>query len=58
MAAKKGVALAIKEVVSTMMDRVMNNVLVNDPFVKEKHHSSKPIYAALVTRRNFQGVSF
>lgn len=29
------VALAIKEVVSKMMDRVMDNVLVNDPFIKE-----------------------
>jgi hypothetical protein len=35
------VALAIKGVISKMMDRVMDNVLVNDPFLKEKHHSSK-----------------
>jgi hypothetical protein len=34
------VALAIKEVVSKMMDRVMENVLVNDPFVKETHHAT------------------
>ena len=26
----------------------MNNVLVKDPFIKEKHHSSKPLYSALV----------
>tara|TARA_Y100000034_G_C6850139_1_gene385608 strand:- start:559 stop:705 length:147 start_codon:yes stop_codon:yes gene_type:complete len=31
-----------------MMDRVMENVLVNDPFLAEKHHAQKPLYAALV----------
>ncbi|MEZ5449772.1 MAG: hypothetical protein R3E89_12635 [Thiolinea sp.] len=31
-----------------MMDRVMHRVLVDDPFIKEKHHSLKPLYAALV----------
>jgi hypothetical protein len=49
---------AIKEVVSTMMDRVMENVLINDPFVKEKHHSSKPLYAALVPDEIFKGAHF
>ena len=52
------VALAIKEVVSKMMDRVMENVLVNDPFVKEKHHASKPLYAALVPDEIFKGSHF
>lgn len=52
------VALAIKEVVSKMMDRVMNNVLINDPFIKEKHHSSKPLYAALVPDEIFKGSHF
>jgi Type II restriction endonuclease, TdeIII len=52
------VALAIKEVVSKMMDRVMENVLVNDPFIKEKHHASKPLYAALVPDEIFKGSHF
>ena len=52
------VALAIKEVVSKMMDRVMENVLVNDPFVKEKHHTSKPLYAAIVPDEIFKGSHF
>lgn len=52
------VALAIKEVVSKMMDRVMENVLVNDPFVKETHHASKPLYVALVPDEIFKGSHF
>ena len=43
MSKKKRVGEGIKNVVSTMMDRVMNNVLVKDPFIKEKHQSSKPL---------------
>lgn len=52
------VALAIKEVVSKMMNRVMENVLINDPFIKETHHSAKPIYAALVPDEIFKGSHF
>jgi hypothetical protein len=52
------VALAIKEVVSNMMDKVMTNVLINDPFIKEKHHASKPLYAALVPDEIFKGSHF
>ncbi len=52
------VALAIKEVVSKMMDRVMDNVLINDPFVKETHHCAKPLYAALVPDEIFKGSHF
>ena len=52
------VALAIKGVVSKMMDRVIDNVLINDPFLKEKHHSSKPLYAALVPDEIFKGSHF
>jgi hypothetical protein len=55
---KKRVAEAIKSVVSTMMDRVMNNVLINDPFIKEVHHSAKPLYAALVPDEIFKGSHF
>lgn len=49
---------AIISVVATMMDRVMDNVLNKDPFVKEKHRSSKPLYAALVPDEIFKGSHF
>ena len=55
---RERVALAIKEVVSKMMDRVMENVLIKDPFIKEKHHSAKPLYAALVPDEIFKGSHF
>jgi len=58
MSKEQRVALAIKEVVSRMMDRVMDNVLINDPFIKEKHHSAKPLYAALVPDEIFKGSHF
>ena len=52
------VAEAIKNIVSTMMDRVMNNVLFKDPFIKEIHHNAKPLYAALVPDEIFKGSHF
>jgi hypothetical protein len=58
MSKEERVALAIKEVVSKMMDRVMENVLIKDPFIKEKHHSAKPLYAALVPDEIFKGSHF
>ncbi|ARN78566.1 restriction endonuclease [Nonlabens spongiae] len=48
----------IKKVVSELMDRVMHKVLIKDPFIKEKHHSSKPLYAALVPDEIFKGSHF
>ena len=55
---KDRVAKAIQEVINTMMNRVMNKVLVEDPFIKEKHHSQKPLYAALVPDEIFKGSHF
>ncbi|MDP2902706.1 MAG: TdeIII family type II restriction endonuclease [Methylovulum sp.] len=52
------VAKAIQQVINTMMNRVMNKVLVEDPFIKEKHHSQKPLYAALVPDEIFKGSHF
>ncbi len=52
------IAKAIKDVVSEMMDRVMKRVLITDPFIKEKHRSSKPLYAALVPDEIFKGSHF
>ena len=36
----------------------MDRVLVTDPFIKESHHSSKPLYAALVPDEIFKGSHF
>ncbi len=58
MSKQKRVAEAIKNVVSTMMDKVMNNVLIKDPFIKEAHHAAKPLYAALVPDEIFKGSHF
>ncbi len=52
------VSRAIKDVVSKMMDKVMENVLINDPFIKENHHSAKPLYVALVPDEIFKGSHF
>lgn len=52
------VAQAIKDVITEMMDRVMYKVLVTDPFLPEKHHASKPLYAALVPDEIFKGSHF
>lgn len=41
-----------------MMDRVMQRVLVQDPFIKEEHQSRKPLYAALVPDEIFKGSHF
>lgn len=45
---KERIAEAIKNILSTMMDEVMDNVLINKPYVKEKHRLPKSLYAALV----------
>jgi hypothetical protein len=54
----KNVNNGISKVVSELMDRVMDKVLITDPFIKEKHHSSKPLYAALVPDEIFKGSHF
>ena len=58
MTKQERVALAIKEVVSKMMNRVMDNVMIKDPFIKEKHQAAKPLYAALVPDEIFKGSHF
>ena len=55
---KEKINNGIKRVVSELMERVMNKVLFIDPFIKEKHHSSKPLYAALVPDEIFKGSHF
>jgi len=48
----------IQDVIKELMDRVMNRVLVEDPFVKENHRAKKPLYAALVPDEIFKGSHF
>ncbi|MFM1842825.1 MAG: hypothetical protein RLZZ490_1562 [Cyanobacteriota bacterium] len=52
------VAHAIREVITTMMDKVMERVLISDPFIKEDHRLRKPLYAALVPDEIFKGSHF
>ena len=58
MNSQSDVSTAIKSVVSELMDRVMNKVLYSDPFIKEDHHTKKPLYAALVPDEIFKGSHF
>lgn len=48
----------IQNIIKTMMDRVLENVLIKDPFDKEKHRIDKPLYAALVPDEIFKGAHF
>ena len=52
------VTTAILDVVKTMMDKVMDRVLITDPFIVETHHANKPLYAALVPDEIFKGSHF
>ena len=54
----RNVEKAIKSVISHLMDRVMQRVLVTDPFLVDKHHAEKPLYAALVPDEIFKGSHF
>ncbi|MDM8531553.1 TdeIII family type II restriction endonuclease [Anaerolineales bacterium HSG25] len=55
---QKTMKVAIQEVISEMMDRIMNRVLYDAPFVREKHHAKRPLYAALVPDEIFKGSHF
>ena len=48
----------IQAVVKAMMDRVMDKVLITDPFVPDDHHAKRPLYAALVPDEIFKGAHF
>lgn len=57
-AMKPALEEAIKSVITSKMDRVMDNVLHKDQFSSEKHRESKPLYAALVPDEIFKGSHF
>lgn len=52
------VSKAIQNVIESLMDNVMERVLVTDPFVVEKFKARKPLYAALVPAEIFKGSHF
>ena len=58
MISNENVSEAILEIVRSMMDRVMDKVLITDPFIEEAHHAQKPLYAALVPDEIFKGSHF
>lgn len=53
-----GIKKAITVIISDMMERIMNKVLITDPFIPENHHAAKPLYAALVPDEIFKGSHF
>jgi len=54
----KDMKTAIQDVIKAMMDRVMERVLVTDPFIEEEHRAKRPLYAALVPDEIFKGSHF
>lgn len=58
MSVEKTIAEIILDEIKSMMNRVMDRVLITDPFIAEKHHASKPLYAALVPDEIFKGSHF
>lgn len=55
---KDGMKQAIQAVIKSMMDQVMENVLIKDPFLPDEHHAKRPLYAALVPDEIFKGSHF
>ncbi|MDO8734577.1 MAG: TdeIII family type II restriction endonuclease [Elusimicrobiota bacterium] len=55
---KKEIPELIKDVVSSMMELVLDKVLYKDPFLFEKWKADKPLYAALVPKEIFKGSHF
>jgi len=49
---------AIQSVIKKMMDKVMDNVLIKDPFSEDEHRAKKPLYAALVPDEIFKSSHF
>ncbi len=58
MTKQQRISQAIEKLVSNLMERVMHNVLVKNPFIEEEHRSKKPLYAALVPDEIFKGSHF
>jgi len=52
------IKVEIQAVIKSLMDKVIHRVLVEDPFIKERHRAEKPLYAALVPEEIFKGSHF
>ena len=55
---KPALEAAIRDVITQKMDRVMQRVLVEDPFNTVDHRRKKPLYAALVPDDIFKASHF
>lgn len=55
---KSNVRNAIKDVISELMENVLDSVLVKNPFISERFHAEKPLYAALIPDEIFKGSHF
>jgi len=55
---KRRMKSAIQDVIGELMERVMNKVLIEDPFNADEHRAQKPLYAALVPDEIFKGSHF
>ncbi|MEW5986890.1 MAG: TdeIII family type II restriction endonuclease [Chloroflexota bacterium] len=49
---------AIRFLIGDLMDRVMNRVLITDPFIQEEFRATKPLYTALAPIEIFKGAHF
>jgi len=54
----EAISVAIKEVIQTLMNRVLEKVLYKEPFIAEEHRAKRPLYAALVPDEIFKGSHF
>ncbi len=58
MTKSENIERAIESVIESLMNRMMELVLKEKPFIPEKHHTNKPLYAALVPDEIFKGAHF
>jgi len=58
MNSKQKMKMAIQDVIKSMMDKVMDKVLIQDPFQKDVFKAAKPLYSALVPDEFFKGSHF
>jgi len=49
---------AIQQEIQLIMDRVLENAIIKNPFIVEEHRAAKPLYAALVPDEIFKGSHF
>ncbi|MGI6295248.1 MAG: TdeIII family type II restriction endonuclease [Armatimonadota bacterium] len=49
---------AIQQTIQDLMERVLQRVMIDDPFIEAEHRAKKPLYAALVPDEIFKGSHF